>query len=387
MEPATLIFLGTQMELAGSQANLLAHARWFHQKGHKVTAVFFYDKQGLHEQWAAAHDFPIINLDTWKPGRNILLNLPMLMGGLFRLARLLRREQPQVVETFTPDSNLLGLPLAWLSGVPVRIATHRARIDRRPGWYARLHGLMINSGIATILIAVSEQVRQMALKEEKVQPDRVIVIPNGVELLPEDDHKADIVRQVRHELSLEADATLVLAVGRLTEQKGHSYLLQAIPDILAAHPGTVFAFAGEGPLHDSLMEQAKELTASESVRFLGLRRDVPRLLQAADIFVLPSLWEGMSMALLEAMGAGLPVVASKVEGTAELVSDGMDGLLVPPADPDALASAIIRLLGDKELRTRLGRTARGKIAHDFSIEAMCEKYKEVFWRMLRKTLE
>ena len=382
MDKKRLLFVGTQMEVGGSQVNLLTHARWFHQQGHEVSAVFFYDKQGLHDSWQEANDFPIINLHAWQPGEGALRNLPALLGGLQQLYHLMRRQQPQVVETFTPDSNLLGLPLAWLAGVPARIATHRAFIDNRPGWYPRLHGLLINSGIASALIAVSQQVRQMAIVKEGVRPERVQVILNGVEILEAEQPTALVRQKVRQELGLPPECPLLLTVGRLTEQKGHSYLIKAVPSVLAQHPGAVFAFAGEGPLQAELADLAGQLGVSKSVRFLGLRQDVRRLLQAADAFVLPSLWEGMSMALLEAMAEGLAVVASDVEGIGDLMEPEVDGLVVPPRDPAALAAAVIGLLDDTELRRSLGQAARQKVADDFSVEAMCRCYAEVFWGIL-----
>ncbi len=119
------------------------------------------------------------------------------------------------------------------------------------------------------------------------------------------------------ELGLHPDGLLVLSVGRLTEQKGHIYLLEAIPGIIEQFPSTVFAIAGDGPLRAELEARAERLGISKSVHFLGMRSDVPALLQMAHIFALPSLWEGLPIALLEAMAAGLPVVATRVEGVEE----------------------------------------------------------------------
>lgn len=383
MDKKNLLFIGTQMEVAGSQKNLLTHARWFHEHGHDVTAIFFYDKQGLHDSWQEAHDFPILGLNAWQPGAGPLRNLASLLLGLWNLREIMRKKRPQVVETFTSDSNLLGLPLAWLAGVPVRIATHRAFIDNRPRWYPRLHGALVNSGVVSTLIAVSEQVQQTAIDTERVRPEKVQVILNGVDLPPQNDEERAHTRQkVRQELGLPPECPLLLTVGRLTEQKGHTYLLQAIPAVLESHPGAVFALAGEGPLQRELMAQAEQLGASRAVCLLGLRQDVPRLLQAADAFVLPSLWEGMAMALLEAMAAGLPVVVSDVEGISDLVTPQEDGLVVPPREPQALAGAINWLLGDAVLRMRLGEAAREKVATHFSADAMCRRYADVFWGLL-----
>ncbi len=369
-----LLFLGSQMTTGGAQRVLLMLAGWFHRQGYPVTAAFLYDKDGLHAQWQSWADFPIVNLDAWRKDGSSLEKLPRLAGGMLRLWWLLRRSRPVAILTFTHHANLVGIPLAWLAGVPLRIASHRGRIHGFPVWLQRLHAAMVNSPLTACLVAVSDEVRQQSV-EEGVRLGRIVVIPNAVDL-PE--AVAGARARVRAELGVPPGAGLVLAVGRLNAEKGQALLLRAAPVVLSGCPSTVFAFAGDGPLREELEQQAAQLGIAGQVRFLGVRQDVPALLAAADLFVLPSRSEGMPNALLEAMAAGLPVVSFDVGGVSEALTYGESGLLVPPEDVGGLASAMLALLRDEPERLRLGAAARERIRTRHTLENMCAQYERLF---------
>ncbi len=376
----SILLLGSQMAQAGAQEVLLTQARWFHAQGYPVTAAFFYDRDGLAAGWQAAHPFPVISLDAWAQGLPLWRKAARLLAGFGRLWRLLRRQRFEIIETFTPDSDLAGLPLAWLTGVPVRVATHHGYIEGM-GWLKmHLHGLLVNSGLAQRLVAVSEQVRALAVQQEGVQPARVQVIRNGIQpvAVPTPAGRA----RLRAELAVPPDGLLVFNAARFTSQKGYAHLLAAVPAVLAACPQTVFAFAGEGPLWAEMQTLAQELGISGQVRFLGVRRDVPDLLGAADVFVMSSLSEGLPMALLEAMSAGLPCVVTALEGIREVVQHGYNGWLVPPGDSDTLATALIEVLNDSELRARLGAAARGTLLENYTVDRMCREYEAVFLSLI-----
>jgi glycosyltransferase involved in cell wall biosynthesis len=175
----------------------------------------------------------------------------------------------------------------------------------------------------------------------------------------------------------------VFTCARLDPQKGHDVLLRA-----AAHvPEAVFVLAGEGPQRPALEAQAAKLGISERVRFLGFRRDIPELLAASDVFALPSLYEGTSLALLEAMAAGRAIVSSAIGGSDELIDDGASGLLIAPRDADALVEALHRLLADEGLRSALGRYARERVIRDFSPTAMADRVTRIYTEILVDTSE
>jgi glycosyltransferase involved in cell wall biosynthesis len=163
-------------------------------------------------------------------------------------------------------------------------------------------------------------------------------------------------------------------VGRLVYQKGHEYLVQAMQTLARQFPTLQAVICGEGPLRGQLEAQVGRLGLEKSVHLLGNRLDIGRCLSAADIFVLPSRWEGLPVALLEAMDAGLPVVATRVEGVEEVVEDGEQGVLVPPEDARVLADSIGQLVLEPDRRARMGAAARARIRATYTTDIMCEKY-------------
>lgn len=175
-----------------------------------------------------------------------------------------------------------------------------------------------------------------------------------------------------------AGLPLVLTCARLDEQKGHDVLLRAA----ARLPGVAFAFAGEGPLRSGLETLAADLGLADRVAFLGRRDDVPALLAACDVFALPSLYEGSSLAVLEAMAARRAVVSSAIGGTEELIEDGRSGLLVPPGDVDGLRAALVRVVEDESLRTTLAGRARERVERDFTPRAMVGANERIYAELL-----
>lgn len=373
-----ILFLGTQMEVAGAQRSLLAQARWFHLQGYPVQAVFFYDKQGLQESWQAANPFPVISLNGWG-GRSVFSKIPNFVRALVSLYKMLRKDIKAIV-AFTPHSNLLSLPLAWLARVPVRVGTHHGYIEGSSKPMAWLHGRLTNSRICSVMVAVSAQVREYALRREGAKDSRVVVIQNGIEAPARTAGKSRVA--AREELGIPKGGLLLLTVGRLTVQKGHTVLLDAIAQISARAPQTYFAFAGDGPRRAPLEAQAARLGITERVRFLGVRSDVAALLFASDVFVQPSLWEGLSLALLEALFAGLPVVATRVEGVVDVVEDGVSALLVPPNDASALAVALARVFEDATLRARLAAAGQTRSEANYGIDQMCKAYESLLQGLL-----
>lgn len=227
------------------------------------------------------------------------------------------------------------------------------------------------------LICVSEQACASFLATG-VPKEKLRVIRNGIRpRLAQPDRDG-----VRARLGLRSAARLVLTVGRLTEQKGHRYLLEAIPSVLERRPDAHFVVVGEGPLDGELRERARALGLDGHVSFLGRRPDVPALLAAADLFVLPSLFEGLPLSVLEAMGAGLPVVGTRGCGTAEAVRDGVTGRLVPPRDPAALARAVLEPLEQPDLGIRWGAAGQLRLEQEFSAARMAREAAALYQELL-----
>lgn len=366
------------MTTGGAQTGLLDQARCFHARGCKVEVAFIYDKDGVHETWQQRAAFPIHNLRIYDPHASFLKRSIQFMKGVFGLWKFMRSEKFDIVETFTHDSNLIGLPIAWWLGVPVRIATHRGVIENLPWWRLKLHTLMVNVGIADVFVAVSEGIGHQA-RLEGVRASKILVIPNGV--TPLDIASVDRA-QVRKQLQLKANDLFLLSVGRLAFQKGQDVLIEAVPALIQHHTGLTVNLCGDGPQAEHLRARILKLGIADHVKLLGMWGNVAPLLAIADVFILPSRSEGLSRALLEAMAAGLPVVATRVPGVEEVVTDGVHGLLVPSENPSELTKALIQMVDHPEMRKQMGLAARERIMESYTTDIMFNKYYDLMVNLL-----
>jgi hypothetical protein len=374
------LLLGSQMAMGGSQQVLLRQSFWFFQRGYAVTAAFLYDKENLLSVWSEKYPFPIYDLGFARPKSNLVTQVVYFFRGLIRLLNLLRHEKFVAIETFTAHANLIGLPLAWIAGVPNRIGSHRGKIEGFSPLLERLNTLLINSPITTRLVAVSKRVEDDAVVEG-IRPERIVRIANGIDIQKVD--PAEILR-VRNGLSVQSDDLVLLSVGRLMYQKGHTLLLKALPTVLAEFPNVLALIVGNGPLKDDLQAEAARLNISEQVKFLGFRDDVPVLMSAADMFLFPSRFEGMPNSVLEAMGYGLAVIATDVQGVDELIRNEENGIIVPVENTAAISRAILRLANSPEERRRLGRAAHDTIKQKYTLDAMCVQYERLLMAKSRR---
>jgi glycosyltransferase involved in cell wall biosynthesis len=297
-------------------------------------------------------------------------------SGLRNLARLMRRHGIDVVHAHMYRSNVPATIAARLARVPVVIAqVHNVNTweTRRQRWVDRFLCRW-----RTVAIAVSERVRQDVIRNLGMRPERVVVIRNGVHTaLFADRSKRGAVRRA---LGLEPDDLAIIYHGRLTPHKNPQALLKIAREAGSQRSGVVVLVAGDGPLREDLEVEAKRQALMDRIVFLGRRDDIPELLQAADIAVLPSLKEGFSNALIEAMAAGLPVIATDVGGNAEAIEHGRSGLIVPPRDERALLGAVLQLVDDPMARETIGRRAAER-ARDFSLDKMVEEVESLYLRL------
>jgi glycosyltransferase involved in cell wall biosynthesis len=210
------------------------------------------------------------------------------------------------------------------------------------------------------------------------KPGNVSVFYNGRDI----EKFATATPTSRQSIGLAPDATVVGTVGRLTERKGQYDLLEAWTGVVAAQSDARLLIVGEGPERGGLKASARELNVEESIRFLGVRGDVPALLELFDMFVFSSHFEGLPGAVIEAMAAGVPIVATDIVGTNELLTDGETGLLVPPEDASAIEAAMTRALSDGSLAKGLGETAARKARDAYSIPRMIESFAAVYESLL-----
>jgi glycosyltransferase involved in cell wall biosynthesis len=292
---------------------------------------------------------------------------------LRRFHGLLRQRRVSLIHAHEFGANTWGTMAGRLAGRSV-IATVHGRSYYADSLRRRLAYRVVSR--AAVMVAVSEDVKRFVVSSTGVTGGRIRVVHNGIGPAPP--VSAEDRARTRADLGILDGERVVTVVGSLYEVKGHRYLLEAAPRILQSIPSTVFLIAGRGELEAALREQARSLGIEPRVRFLGLRRDVPTLLALGDVFVQPSLSEGLSIAILEAMAAGRAVVTTRVGGNPELVVEGQTGLLVKPADAGALAAAVTRVLAEPAEARRLGENGLARVRSRFTIEAMVRKYETIY---------
>jgi glycosyltransferase involved in cell wall biosynthesis len=277
--------------------------------------------------------------------------------------------------------NQLALRVAALAGWLTRPAPPLVfRFSLEGSFRSNAHNRLVVHPRVARYVANASAGRQELLDFGWIRGDQAEVIYNGVDLSPIG--KADPTG-LREQLGAAPGDTVVLVAARLVQDKGHALLLQALEDGLGRRAGLHFWFAGTGPEEDRLRAIAVEKRLS-GVRFLGFRTDVPRLLRAADLLCHPSRREGAPNIVLEAMGAGLPVVAVAAAGTAELVVDGATGLLSPIGDPDRLRRNLLLALSDAPLRQHLGEAGRARVLAEFTEERSLERWLALLQQVVRE---
>ena len=292
-----------------------------------------------------------------------------------KLYELLRRERVDIVHTHNFSPLLYVTPVARLAGVKVHVHTEHSRTIF-PDAKRRMVAERVLSNFVDTITAVSNQVRNDMIKYEKIHPEKTQVIINGIETdVPSITQSREAL--LAH-LGIKENALIVGVCCRLVEQKGVQYLIESIPDVLRSYPCAKFVIVGDGPLRAELEELSVRLGVGPSVVFTGFRTDVNDLLHVIDVYVLPSLFEGTPLGLLEAMRAGCPVIVTNVGSNDELVEDGMSGLIVPPKRPDLLSQAVIKMLSDSSTRLAMGRCAKQRMVREFSLNSMMQKYDVLY---------
>lgn len=295
------------------------------------------------------------------------------LGAFAQLVQLLRDEKIDILHTHLIQADLLGFFAARRAKVPVIISTkHNTNyFQSHAVWLPRVDAF-VNRRLAKI-IAVSEAVKKHYIETQRLPADKIEVIHNGIEL--ERFRNAKPIDKTT--LGLKPADRLVVCVASLKEKKGHAILLKAWPHVVAKHPNAHLALVGDGPLRDTLKQSADSLPVRETIHFLGNRSDVPSILASADVFVLPSLWEGFGIAVVEAMAAGVPVVASRVDGVCEVLRIHQDGVLVQPCDSQGLATAIIAMLDGRPQVGQLVAKASQR-AEEFSVNRTVERLELLY---------
>jgi glycosyltransferase involved in cell wall biosynthesis len=290
---------------------------------------------------------------------------------VWRLARCLRRQRPAVVQSFLFHANIVARLASRLARVPAVVSGIRVA-ERRSRWPLRVDRW--TDRLVDRHVCVSQSVAEFAESQVGLPRSKLVVIPNGVDL----DEYSTLTPADLGPDRVPPERRLVTYVGRLDPQKGLSWLLQTAPSWLSEVPDCDLLLVGQGSQRDELEQAARTAGIAPRVHFLGFRREIPAILARSDLFVLPSIWEGMPNAVLEAMAAGLPIVATDVEGVAELLGPNCEPQMAAYGDTKAFSQKVTCLLTDRDLAERLGHANRQRAEEHFSTEAMVRAYESLW---------
>ncbi len=350
--PVRLLFLVTTFDRGGAEKTIVRLAASLPRDRYAVAVAALQGRSGRIAADLAA---------AGVPAHDLRMRTKLDVGGALRLRALLTRERIEVLYSFLFHANLMGRLVGGWCGVPVRIGA-----ERIASWEGPIRRLLnrVTGGLATRVVAVSEAVREETARTLGIARERIAVIPNGV-----DTHAFTPA-------SRPVAAPVIGCTGRLHRKNGHPTLLDAFAAIRQAVPEARLLLVGDGPERGSLERAVSRRGWGGIVTFAGEQADVRPWLHRIAVYVQPSISEGMSNSILEAMASGLPVVATRVGGTPEVVEDGVSGLLVPPEDPAALATALVTLLGDPARRAAMGAAGRDRVARRFSQAEMIRRTTE-----------
>ena len=365
-----VMLLTTSLAYGGAETQLVRLAIRLKSRGWEVGVI------SLMPPKAYVEDLEAVGIPVFSLGirRKFPDPRPVL-----RLARIIREWQPVIVHSHMVHANLLARIVRPLAPFPVLICSAHS-IDE--GGCLREILYRLTDPLCDLTTQVSQAGLERYVRIGAVPCHKIRYIPNGVDTErfkpnPEDRFRA------RKELGV--DGFVWLAVGRFDPPKDYSNMLQAFAHVILNHPESVLLIAGDGPLKKTMENMARELGIEKRVNFLGIRRDIPQLMNAADAYVMSSSWEGMPMVLLEASATGLPIVATDVGGNREVVLDGVTGFLVPPRNPEALAQAMLRMMElSEEKRRELGRAARKHVEENFSLDRVVDMWEALYKELLER---
>jgi glycosyltransferase involved in cell wall biosynthesis len=372
--------------VGGAEKLVLSLATNTDPKRFHVIPCALFDSGPLEQELRAANiEYRIIGLP-----RRTLLSGPVFFADLSRtviaLRRMLKELSIDILHSHLTHSTLVGMLATRRTTSPNFCTTvHNIIFDSQRGrlspraWLMR-GGIRTTFSRADRLIAVSKKVADAVQLYTGLPIERIRTIPNGVK--PGRVCSTEDRNRLRRALGLPADRSVLVSVGRLTRQKGYPFLLGALAS-MASKERPLSLIAGDGPDRMGLEARIKTLNLEQDVCLLGNRQDVPDLLAAADLFVLPSLWEGLPLALLEAMAAGLPAVVTAVGENPEVIEPDKSGILVPPADEAALAVALRRLVFlEPAERKRMGQAAREHFDRQYGIQRFVNDHESLYEELI-----
>lgn len=301
---------------------------------------------------------------------------------IWKLIRLIRKEKIVIIHSHNFSANFWGRLVGYLARVPILITTEHTVATTKSALQKYIDYYL--SKITDKIIAVSKNVKDSHVEEEGIKSETIVTIYNGIEPHSNQESEISLYRsKLLNELGIDCTNMIIVTVGRLEPPKGYQYLLNAIPIVKKVYPQARFVFVGAGSLKNKLEETAIKLNIRDKVIFTGFRADATNILSAFDLCVIPSIREGFSITLLEAMSVGTPIVATDVGGNSEAIVNKESGLIVPPKDPKLLASSIIEILKNKTMSEKIGKKAKERYLANFTVTKMIDNTEKLYENLFR----
>jgi len=368
------------VESGGTERHVLSLARRIDRSGFSLSLITTAGGGSLYPEFSA--HLPVTILGDAARSRRFRKGPVEHLRTVATLSRLLLRERPDIVHAYLPAANVIGPIAARLSGVPRVIVSKRAMAEYKAHYPLLRRVEPLGNRLADVILVNSDAVRRDVERTEGHWAGKFRRIYNGVApILPWMTEEKEAFRR-REEIPV--DARVVLCVSNFYPYKGHGELVEAAARIVPAFRNVIFLMVGrDAGAMEATRAHVRERGIEGSVRFVGSRTDVPDLLRASDLFVHPSREEGFSNAILEAMAAGLPVVACDVGGNPEAIVDGETGRLVPPRDPERFAGAMGELIADESKRKNFGEAGLRRSAERFSLDRMVGEMEALYESLAR----
>lgn len=374
--PPRITFLIDSLGVGGAERLLVIYAACLQSMNFSIRVCTF----GVRNGNPIADDLRALGVPV------DFLRVPLLrdLSAIPRLMRYLQRSESELVHTQLEFADSWGTVAARLLGLPT-VSTQHTLEDPPKGTKAyrrlKVHRWVLRN-LATRIIAVSEKTRSHYLRVARFAPEKIVTMYNGIDLTRFDQRTASKRQEVRAALGIRESAPLLTTVAVLRPAKGIQTMLEAMPVILENNPDACYLIVGDGEYGDTLRLIVQQNKLENKIVFSGVRSDVPDLLAASDVFVLPTLDDALPTVLAEAMAAKLPIIASNVGGIPEMVTDGFNGLLVPAQDASQLASACQRLLTDPDLAQRLACNGYQVVHERYDIHKQAHKLSELYQQLL-----
>jgi len=361
-----ILYLSNHLNTGGITSYLLTLATGMRKKGH---SVYLASSGGfwLSRFMAEGIDFVPVPMNTKKAVS------PKILASLLKLSKTIEKSEIQLVHSHSRTTQVLGYWLARNLKIKHILTCHgffKRRLFRKlfPCW-------------PDVIIAISEQVKEHLVKDLKADERKIFVVPNGIDVEKSKIQNPKPKTELKKQLGLK-EGPIIGIVARLSDVKGHLYLIQALPFVLKQIPEAQLLIVGDGKMKKELVQAVENLKIKQNVVFIPSVPDTREIFSLMDVFVMPSLKEGLGLALMEAMASGLAVIGSDVGGIRSLIQDGKNGLLVKPQDVTGLSQAILRLLTDPRESGALGEAGRIFIEKNFSQDKMVSQTQGVYKKCL-----